>query len=101
MAGGRFLAAMVFLTSGCRISDPTSGLRLYNRKMIREFARNINYGPEPDTLSFLAKQGIRIANVPVVMHERVAGESYLTFSRSVIYMLRMTVSILIINNFRK
>ncbi len=29
--------------------------------MIREFALNINYGPEPDTVSYLLKQGAKIA----------------------------------------
>ena len=70
-------------------------------KMIKEFANNINYGPEPDTIAFLLKQGVNIASVQVTMEERMAGTSYLNFGKSIIYMLRMLISILLINNFRK
>ena len=101
MLGSRMIGTAIRLTTHQKLSDPTSGMRLYNRKMIHEFAHNINYGPEPDTISFLAKQGVSIASVPVTMRERTAGESYRNFSRSVVYMMRMMLSILLINNFRK
>ena len=101
MIGSRMIGTAIRLTTRQKLSDPTSGMRLYGRRMIREFARNINYGPEPDTVSFLAKQGVPIASVQVTMQERTAGESYLNFSRSMLYMLRVMLSILLINNFRK
>ena len=101
MFGSRMIGAAVKLTTGQSLSDPTSGMRIYNRKMIQEFANNINYGPEPDTVSFLLKQGVRVGSVQVTMKERMAGESYLSFGRSFMYMLRMMLSILLINNFRK
>ena len=74
---------------------------MFNKRMIAEFALNLNYGPEPDTISYLLKQGATIAEVQVEMDERIAGESYLNLSRSVMYMLRMLLSILFIQNFRK
>ena len=89
------------ITTGRRVKDPTSGMRMFNKKMIAEFALNLNYGPEPDTISYLLKQGATIAEVQVEMDERVAGESYLNLSRSVMYMMRMLLSILFIQNFRK
>ena len=52
--------------------DPTSGMRMFNKKMIAEFALNLNYGPEPDTISYLLKQGATIAEVQVEMDERIA-----------------------------
>lgn len=100
MIGSRLISMAIFLTTGKRISDPTSGMRMFNRKMIREFALNLNYGPEPDTISFLIKQGARVAEVPVKTAERLAGESYLKPGVAVRYMLRMMVSILLIQNFR-
>ena len=45
--------------------------------MIEEFALNLNYGPEPDTVSFLIKQGARVAELQVTIDERLEGESYL------------------------
>lgn len=101
MLGSRVISAAIFLTTGRRIKDPTSGMRLYNRSMIREFALNLNFGPEPDTVSHLVKRGAKVSEVQVQMQERLEGESYLNFAKSITYMLRMTISILIIQNFRK
>ena len=101
MVGSRLIAAVIRLTTGARITDPTSGMRLFDRKMIEEFALNLNYGPEPDTVSFLIKQGARVAEVPVTIDERLEGESYLKPLTAVSYMTRMLLSILLIQNFRK
>ena len=101
MLGSNLISLATRLTTGRKVKDPTSGMRMFNKKMIAEFALNLNYGPEPDTISYLLKQGATIAEVQVEMDERIAGESYLNLSRSVMYMLRMLMSILFIQNFRK
>ena len=101
MLGSNLISIATRITTGRRVKDPTSGMRMFNKKMIAEFALNLNYGPEPDTISYLLKQGATIAEVQVEMDERVAGESYLNLSRSVMYMMRMLLSILFIQNFRK
>lgn len=101
MIGSRMIAAAIRLTTGVQVADPTSGMRMFNEKMIREFALNLNYGPEPDTVSFLLKQGARVAEVPVVIGDRLGGESYLKPAVAVSYMARMMISILLIQNFRK
>lgn len=101
MFGSFLLSAAMRMTTGCKVKDPTSGMRMFSRKMIREFALSLNYGPEPDTISFLLKQGATITEVQADMQERMEGESYLTFGRSASYMLRMLISILFIQNFRK
>mgnify|MGYP003104510001 CR=1 FL=1 len=69
--------------------------------MIQEFAHSVNYGPEPDTISYLLKNGASVSEIQVSMNERVEGTSYLNFSRSISYMARMTISILLIQLFRK
>lgn len=101
MLGSRMIATAIRLTTGKRINDPTSGMRMFSRKIIKECAVNINYGPEPDTVSYLVKNGATVTEVQVEMDERIAGQSYLTAFKSVSYMVRMLVSILIIQNFRK
>lgn len=101
MLGSNLISLATRITTGRKVKDPTSGMRMFNKKMIAEFALNLNYGPEPDTISYLLKQGATIAEVQVEMDERTAGESYLNLSRSVMYMLRMLMSILFIQNFRK
>lgn len=101
MLGSNLIEFAIRLTTGKVIKDPTSGMRLFNRKMIREFAKGLNYGPEPDTISYLLKQGASVAEVPVVMDERTKGVSYLTPVNAARYMIQMLVSILFIQNFRK
>ncbi len=101
MLGSFLISTAMRMTTGCKIKDPTSGMRMFSKKMIREFALGLNYGPEPDTISFLLKQGATITEVQANMEERIEGESYLNLGRSVNYMLRMLVSILFIQNFRK
>lgn len=101
MFGNNLIEAMIKLTTGMKISDPTSGMRAYNRRMIRELAYGPNLGPEPDTLAYLIrKKGARVAEVQVSMDERIAGESYLNFRTSTSYMARMALSVLLIQFFR-
>ena len=101
MLGSNVISAFIKLSTGFRLNDPTSGMRMFNRDIIKEFALNINYGPEPDTISYLIKKGVRVKEVQVQMDERVAGESYLNITRSMKYMVLMSFSILFIQGFRK
>ena len=100
MIGSRVISSAIKLTTGRYIADPTSGMRMFNKAMIKEFSENINYEPEPDTVSFLIKQGARVAEIHAEMRERVAGESYLNLSRSISYMTKMFISIVLVQNFR-
>lgn len=101
MLGNRLIASAIRLTTGKEIADPTSGMRMFSAPLIKEFALNINYGPEPDTVSYLLRNGVKVKEVQVAMQERQGGQSYLTLSRSIQYMIHMFASILIIQNFRK
>lgn len=89
------------LSTNKTIKDPTSGMRMYDRKLIKDFAFNINYPPEPDTISYLIKQKIKICEIQCSMEQRRAGSSYLKPFVAVSYMFRILVSILLIQNFRK
>ena len=51
------ITVAIKLTTGVRVADPTSGMRMFSKNMIEEFAKNLNYGPEPDTVSYLLKNG--------------------------------------------
>jgi glycosyltransferase involved in cell wall biosynthesis len=101
MIGSRILTTAVKLTTHTRVSDPTSGMRMFSRAMIEEFANNLNYGPEPDTVSYLLKNCAKISEVQVEMDERQFGESYLNFTGSIKYMVKMLISIFILQNVRK
>lgn len=100
MLGSTLITLAIRLTTGKRVADPTSGMRLFNANILKNFSNSINYGPEPDTVSYLLRCGASISEVQVEMHERVAGTSYLNLGRSVRYMLNMFVSILFVQFFR-
>lgn len=100
MLGSNLICAAIRLTTGKKLTDPTSGMRLYNAKMLDRFSKQLNYTPEPDTISYLIRSGANISEVQVEMHERIAGTSYLTLMRSVRYMLNMFISILFVQAFR-
>lgn len=101
MFGSNLIQSMIRITTGKTIKDPTSGMRAYDRRMIKELAYGPNLGPEPDTLAYLMrKKGARVAEVQATMDERVAGESYLNFKSSASYMTRMALSVLLIQFFR-
>lgn len=101
MIGSALITAMIRLTTGQRVEDPTSGMRLFDRAMIRRFAHNWDYSPEPDTIALCIRNGARVSEMQVEMRDRVAGESYLNFTKSVSYMLRVCTSIMFVQWFRK
>lgn len=101
MLGSFFITSMIRITSGRRVSDPTSGLRLFNRKMIESFAKDNNFAPEPDTIAFVLRKGAKVEEIQVEMRERFGGKSYLTAMRSASYMMRMGLSILLLQWVRK
>ena len=99
--GSKLLTGMIKITTGKHLTDPTSGMRAYNARAIRELAYGPNLGPEPDTIAYLMRRkGLTVSEVPVRMAERTAGTSYLNWKSSSLYMIRMTLSVLLILFFR-
>ena len=76
-------------------------MRLFDAQMIPLFAQELDYSPEPDTISLLMRNGFSVREVQVEMRERTAGESYLNFTKSVSYMLRTSISILLVQWFQE
>lgn len=101
MIGSQILTYAIYITTkGKYIGDVTSGMRLFNKSMIKRFGYRINYGPEPDTLAYLVNCGIKIEEVQVQMQERIAGTSYLNIGNSIHYMTQMLFAILLFQWFR-
>lgn len=102
MMGSQILTTAIWVTTrGKYIGDVTSGMRLFNKKMIKRFGYDMHYSPEPDTLAYLLNCGVKIEEVQVKMYERIAGVSYLNFKSSIWYMMKMLFSILLFQWFRK
>ena len=94
--GIRYFSRLIKLLTGQRITDPTSGMRMVNRKLLEEFtaAYPKDY-PEPESAVTVLKRGYKIAEVPVQMRSRAEGESSISMSKSVYYMIKVSLAILI------
>lgn len=98
--GAKLITGAIRLTTGKRLTDPTSGMRLYDKRIVEQFIRDENSAPEPDTLSYLYRVGADIREVKVEMEDRVTGKSYLTPFNASKYMLQMLMSIFVFQWFR-
>lgn len=87
---------MIKLLTGKRITDPTSGLRMIGRNVMAIFARDYprDY-PEPESVVAVLRQNLKVEEIPVIMHERMGGVSSISLKKSVYYMIKVTLAILI------
>ena len=111
--GSRFLEVESFRTTWCRrlgirffdllfralvnlrITDSTSGFRLYNRKSLEVLSRYYSSDyPEPDAIVLLKKNGLKVCEVGVAMREREHGCSSITPIKSPYYMAKVVLTIL-------
>ena len=94
--GIKILSMLIFLCTGCKVKDVTSGFRAVNKRFIEVYARNypIDY-PEPEAIVSAIMHGGKIREVPVIMREREMGTSSINMVKSVYYMIKVTLAILI------
>lgn len=95
-----FFSRLIWLLTGKRITDTTSGFRAVNKNIIGYFAQNYpsDY-PEVDVLIRLHKKKFKVMEVPVEMKERQGGTSSITPVKSVYYMIKVSM-VLLINSLR-
>lgn len=98
--GSRLISSLIKATSGSTITDPTSGMRMFNSEMIKRYAEDFDISPEPDTVALMARKGKKIVEIPAAMRERQGGESYFDIPHIVGYMARMCASIVLFQWFR-
>ena len=81
-----FFSLLTSAVLGQKLSDTTSGLRAYGRRVMRLC---LDYFPQdfPDAplLIWLARNGVRWIEIPVRMRQRRAGRSFYTFTRTLYY----------------
>lgn len=92
-AGSRLITWLIKLTTGVVITDPTSGLRMYSRKMIELFCKGFDWAPEPDLVAIVARKYGPVVEIQTQMQERQGGESYLKLGNVIRYMSRTCLSI--------
>lgn len=85
------------MLTGKKITDATSGLRMIDRNIIELFANDYpdDY-PEPETIVSLLNKGYSVKEIPVVMNERQGGVSSISATKSVYYMIKVTLAILFV-----
>lgn len=94
--GIKILSFLIWLCTGKKIKDVTSGFRAVNKRFIDVYADNYptDY-PEPEAIVEAVMHGGRISECPVVMRERESGTSSINFMKSVYYMIKVTLAILV------
>ena len=102
--GINFLKYLIKLCCGVKITDATSGFRATNKKLTKEFSENYAQDyPEPEAIIHSILNGYKVKEVPVIMHERQEGESSINMTKSVYYMIKVSLAIILcrISNKRK
>jgi hypothetical protein len=96
-AGIRYLSWVARLRSAVSIGDVTSGYRAAARPAIELFARYYpaDY-PEPEAVALASRAGLRVQEVPVLMRDRIHGESSITRGRSFYYLVKVSLALLLL-----
>jgi hypothetical protein len=94
--GSKILSFVVSTIVGRRITDTTSGFRVYGRKAL-EFFSSVYPEDYPEVEAFILahKRGLRIAEVPSEIGPRTGGKSSITFSQAFYYMVKVMLAILV------
>lgn len=97
-AGIRFLSCLIFLCTKKHFKDVTSGFRAVNRKYIELYAKNypLDY-PEPEAIVMAVRSGAVIKEIPVKMRDRAKGVSSIDLKKSVYYMVKVSLSLVLAN----
>jgi glycosyltransferase involved in cell wall biosynthesis len=96
-AGIGYLSWFLRFRCGARVTDPTSGFRAASRDAIGLFARYYpsDY-PEPEAIALTRRAGLRIAEVPVRMHERAHGRSSINAARTLYYLVKVSLALVLL-----
>lgn len=91
-----FFTKLIKIMTGATITDPTSGLRMVGRNVIELFSNDYprDY-PEPESVVAILRRHMKVIEIPVVMKEREGGVSSISLKKSVYYMIKVTLAILI------
>ena len=94
--GIKYFTVLIRLLTGKTITDPTSGMRLVNRKLLKKFTDDYpkDY-PEPESVVSVLAEKYKVTEIPVVMRERMEGESSISFQKSIYYMIKVSFAIIV------
>ncbi|MBN1285633.1 MAG: glycosyltransferase family 2 protein [Anaerolineae bacterium] len=88
------LAGVLSVITRRRITDPTSGFRASNRRVIRFCARLYPHDyPEPESVALFWRAGLKLREMPVTMNPRYGGQSSIRYLKSIYYMVKVLLAI--------
>lgn len=92
--GIRYFSTLIRLVTGARVTDPTSGMRMVNRDVMKIYAENYpkDY-PEPESVVAILRKKKKVTELPVIMREREEGTSSIAGPKSAYYMIKVTLAI--------
>jgi glycosyltransferase involved in cell wall biosynthesis len=94
--GSWWLRTILRVVAGVKVSDPTSGYRVYGPRALRLFDTVYPYDfPEPEALAIARATGLTVAEVPVQMRERQGGRSSIAGFSTVYYMFKVTIAVVL------
>lgn len=94
--GIRVFARLVSLLGGQRVTDTTSGFVALDRAGIELFAAEFPHDyPEVEATLVALRSGLRVTQVQVDMRERTTGSSSITFVRSLYYIVKVLLALLV------
>ena len=94
--GIQFFSKLIKVLTGKKITDPTSGLRMIGRNVMEIFSEDYpRVYPEPESIVAVLRKNMKIEEIPVVMLERQGGVSSISPKKSIYYMIKVTLAILI------
>jgi len=94
--GSFWLVLLLRVITGLKITDPTSGYRLYGPRALDLFDQTYPYDyPEPEALAIAKAAALHIGEVPVSMRERQHGKSSIAGLRAPYYMLKVTIAVVL------
>ena len=100
--GIRFLSTLIKLCTGEIVYDVTSGFRAVSKEMIALYADDYPYDyPEPEAIVMASMEGMRIQEIPVIMVERQAGTSSISPAKSIYYMMKVSIAVILCRCLRK
>jgi glycosyltransferase involved in cell wall biosynthesis len=95
-AGIRIFSTVVSQITGQRVTDPTSGFRMTNRRGIELFARDYPHDyPEVEAILLMHAHRLRSCEIPVVMQPRLTGKSAISSTQSVYYMVKVLLAVFV------
>lgn len=94
--GIRYFSWLIRLLTGSKITDPTSGMRMISRRLMKKYMEDYpkDY-PEPESVVTALSDHFKVCEIPVIMNERENGVSSISMPKSIYYMIKVSLAVIL------